>query len=278
MVERKYSPARMSACGWSSFQTPDCGPESTNVRFGSTYETAGSFPVLQSLKNCDGRPRDRVVLLVPEEEEADVAAVVAAGDALRREPVPDRRQVDARERVLDPVGDAAVEVDPVRERRAEDRGEVAVADRPRGCGGAEERQVGLAVVADREEVAVGREQPAVTGAVVPLDPGSVVRVVRVEVRTALEVGRERERLVRHALERRGTSAPPAFRRPRAASRGDGRTSGSPSSRRRRGRSRTAPGSEARPERPRRRGRARRRRRRPRAIPRPPPRWRRSGAA
>ena len=26
---------------------------STNVRFGSTYETAGSFPVLQSLKNCE---------------------------------------------------------------------------------------------------------------------------------------------------------------------------------------------------------------------------------
>ena len=53
IVERKYSPARTSACGWSSFQIPDSGPESANVRFGSMNETAGNFPDLQSAKNCD---------------------------------------------------------------------------------------------------------------------------------------------------------------------------------------------------------------------------------
>ena len=189
----------MSACGWSSFQIPDSGPESTNVRFGSMYETAGSFPALQSAKNCDWRLRDRLVLVVPEEQEADVAAVVAGAHVLRREPVPDRRQVDARERVVEPVGDAGVDVDPVRERRAEDRREVAVAHRPRRRGLAEERQILLAVVADGEEVAAGREQPAVAGAVVPLDACALVGVVRIGVRAALEVGRERIRLVRDAV-------------------------------------------------------------------------------
>ena len=43
----------MSACGWSSFQIPDAGPSSTNVRFGSMNETAGSVPFRASAKNCE---------------------------------------------------------------------------------------------------------------------------------------------------------------------------------------------------------------------------------
>ena len=141
------------------------------------------------------RVRDRVVLPVPEQQEADVAAVVAAGDLRGREPVPDRRQVDTVERVVQPVGDAAVEVEAIGEGRPQDRREIAVAGCERGRCAAEERQILLPVVADRIEVAAGLAQPAVARAVVPLDAGPVVGVVGIRVRAALVVGRQRVRRV-----------------------------------------------------------------------------------
>ena len=229
---------------------------STNVRFGSTYETAGSFPVLQSLKNCEVVSRDRVVLLVPEEQEADVAAVVAAAQTPF---AASRSQIVGRSTRVNESSSRSVtpewSVDPVRERRAEDRREVAVAHRPRRRGlrrrtadpaagssrsGRGHRRSGAAS-RRRRRCSTRRGHPRTSGR----DRGARSPGSRARAGTS-GAGRPA---------RRGTSAPPASRPLPAASRGDGRTSGSPSSRRRRGRSRSAPASAAPPGRRRPRGRA-----------------------
>src|SRR5690606_19768985 len=76
--------------------------------------------------------------------------------------------------------------------------EVSVARRPRRHRLAEEREILLAVVADREEVVGRRPEPAVAGAVGELDPTAVVAVVGIAVLAALPLGRERIGRVRHA--------------------------------------------------------------------------------
>src|SRR6185437_11842049 len=95
--------------------------------------------------------RDRVVALV-EEQEREVAVVVRGGDLLLRETVEDRRQVDARLDVAEAVGDGRQRVEPVRERRRQDRREEPVAARERRRDLAEERQILLAVIPDRIKV------------------------------------------------------------------------------------------------------------------------------
>ena len=139
--------------------------------------------------------RDLRVLLV-QQQEAEVPGVVTGPHPLRGEPVEDRRQVDPVREIAQAIRDARERVDPVRERRREDRRIEMVAGRECGSRLPEERQVLPAVVADRVDV-VGA-QPAVAGAAGPLHPRSVVRVIGVAERAALEVGCERERLVRDA--------------------------------------------------------------------------------
>src|SRR5437588_4074990 len=109
--------------------------------------------------------------------------IVLTGHSGRAQPVPDGRQRGGADAVVQPVGLRAVQVDPVGEGRAEGGGVVVVAGGPGRCSVAEERQVGLAVVADGELVV--DLQPAVAGAVVVLRPGAVVRVVRVGMAAAL---------------------------------------------------------------------------------------------
>src|SRR5207302_11405923 len=84
--------------------------------------------------------------------------------------------------------------DAVGKRGAEDGAEIAIERRPVERRAAEEGQVLLAVIADREDV-VG-PQPAVTRAAVVLDSSADVGMVGVAVAATLKVRGQRERGMR----------------------------------------------------------------------------------
>ena len=171
----------------------------------------------------------------------------ACDDALVREPVPDRRHASAMSpsELCEPVGlrRCAGRSGSGRSRRGWPRssGRRSSSTAPRGRRTPRSR---LRVVADRELVVLARAQPAVAAAAVVLrrarprtsgpgrgarSPGSRSRWwVGVRDAVAVDVARAR----------------PACRRRPAASRGSGRTSGSPSSPRRCGRCRTRRGRAA----------------------------------
>src|SRR5207237_6298736 len=107
----------------------------------------------------------------------------------RGQAIPDGRKRRELGCVAQAVGLAGVLVHAVRERRTEERAEVAIERGPLRHGAAEEGEVVLAVVADREDV-VGA-QPPVARAVVLLDARALVRMVGILVAAALIVRRER---------------------------------------------------------------------------------------
>jgi hypothetical protein len=152
---------------------------------------SGQFPRAAVAAEVRPRAGDPRVPRSPEREEGEVPSVVTAGDAAFTQGVPDRPQAARHRQVVRPVGAAGVHVHPVRHRRAEDRGEVAIAHRPGGRGPAEERQIGLRVVAEAVVVVVARPEPAVTASVVVRNSAAGVAVIRVREAATLEIRRQR---------------------------------------------------------------------------------------
>ena len=141
---RKCWPARTSASGWSSF-SPDAeerGIDERHVREGArgaVGEVVGD------------RARRRNEPATPKREERQVGRVVRGRDAGRDEPVPDRRPLERNgwDRVVHPaVRLAGVQVEAVRERRAEQRRVRVVAHGEPASQVRSERQVRALVVPD----------------------------------------------------------------------------------------------------------------------------------
>ena len=130
---------------------------------------------------------DRHVLRSPQGEERDVGVVVGRADARVRAPVPDGRHRGDVGVVVQPVGPRRVLVEAVRVGLGHHGAEVAVTRRPVRRRLAEEAQVGLVVVADREAVVLAGLQPAVGGVATQLDPAPLVGVVRVGAETGGEL-------------------------------------------------------------------------------------------
>ena len=175
----------------------------------------------------------------PQRQERQIVVVVRVRDTGAGEAVPDGRQRGEADAVVGAVGLRGVQVDPVRERRAERGRVVVVADRPRRRGVTKEGEIRLDVVADRWTVRRSRAasphtrrcctppgRPSTSGP----DPG---------VRSPGTSGGGTSGAGHRSGP--GTRARPDARWRPAASRGCGRTTGSPCTARRSGRCRRSPG-------------------------------------
>src|SRR5439155_16052253 len=136
---------------------------------------------------------DRHVLAAPQTQERDICEVVATVQSPRGEAVPDRGELRQLRRVGDPIRLCRVLVNAIGEGRSEDRAEGPVKGRPIEDRVTEETEILLAVVTDREHVIDA--QPPVARSAVVFHPSTGVGVIGILIATALEVGREWERLV-----------------------------------------------------------------------------------
>ncbi len=151
------------------------------MNLGSTKETAGRIAggcIIQEVRE-KGRYAD--VFVSPQGENWYVREVVFIANARGREPVPDGRQSGHVASVGEPVSLCGMLEDAIRRGGTENRGEIVIEGREVARQCAEEGQVFLDVVADREGVVGGGAQPTVHLAIAVLASATSIGVIRVGV-------------------------------------------------------------------------------------------------